>query len=122
MAEIVIKGTAYPLKFGMGLLREIDTRYKRPIEPNIDKNVGFQYTVASLMDGSSVALEDILLTANKTEKPRLTQAVLDEYLEDKETDLQALQAEVIGFLDDSNVCALQMKILRTLLTQAQALA
>lgn len=122
MAEIVIKGTAYPLKFGMGFLREIDTRYKRPIEPNIDKNVGFQYTVASLMDGSSVALEDILLTANKTEKPRLTQAVLDEYLEDKETDLQALQAEVIGFLDDSNVCALQMKILRTLLTQAQALA
>lgn len=122
MAEIVIKGTAYPLKFGMGFLREIDTRYKRPIEPNIDKNVGFQYTVASLMDGSSVALEDILLTANKTEKPRLTQSVLDEYLEDKETDLQALQAEVIGFLDDSNVCALQMKILRTLLTQAQALA
>lgn len=117
MAEIVINGTAYPLRFGMGFLREIDTRYKRPIEPNIEKNVGFQYTVANLMDGSLEALEDIILTANETEKPRLRKDILDLHLEDKETDLQALQAEVLGFLEDSNVCSLQMKMLMTLLSQ-----
>lgn len=118
MPEIVIKDKAYPLRFGMGFLREIDARLKREIEPGVFKNIGFQYTIADLIDGSIPAMEDILLLAAKTETPRLTQKILDEYLEEEDTDIAALREEVIGFLESSNVTKVPLTDLRNLVALA----
>lgn len=118
--EIIIKGTAYPLRFGMGFLRDLDALAKRQLEPGIYKNVGFLYTAAALIDGDLDALETVLLTANKTEQPRLSRDILDAHLEDPATDLDALQAEVKDFLSKANVCRPKMKELQALVSRTEA--
>lgn len=75
----------------------MDAKLKRQIEPGVYKNIGFQYGVASVMDGDLPALADLILIANKTESPRLTSAQLDAWMENEDTDLDALREDVLGF-------------------------
>ena len=56
-----------------------------------------------LVDGDLETLETVLLLANKTETPRLNNAILDEHIEDENTDIDALFDEVMGFLEKANV-------------------
>ena len=112
MMELQIKGQVYQFKFGFGFMREID---KQQIvkAPN-----GFQTAVGGILDGDAQALEDVLLLANKGQEPRLTADVLEEYIEDEETDVDALFDGVIDFLKKSNV---SKKKTLNLLKQAEAM-
>lgn len=114
--EIAIKGQAYPLRFGMGFLRDLDASLVRMLEPGIKEEVGFQYQIAFMIDGNLQTLVDILLLANKTESPRLTQDILDRHLEDPDTDIKKIKDDVLRFLESSNVCKTQMDRLRETLT------
>lgn len=120
MPEIVVNGTAYPLRFGMGFLREMDAKLKRQIEPGVYKNIGFQYGVASVMDGDLPALADLILIANKTESPRLTSAQLDAWMENEDTDLDALREDVLGFLENSNVTKRPLQMMKELVALGTA--
>ena len=60
----------------------------------------------------------MLLLANKGQEPRLTADVLEEYIEDEETDVDALFDGVIDFLKKSNV---SKKKTLNLLKQAEAM-
>ena len=120
MPEITIDGKAYPLRFGMGFLREMDAKLKRQIEPGVYKNIGFQYGVASVMDGDQPALADLILIANKTESPRLTSAQLDAWMENEDTDLDALREDVLGFLENSNVTKRPLQMMKELVALGTA--
>lgn len=103
--ELEIGGKVYKFRFGVGFLKDIQSRYKEMAgSMTVQIPVGFKYVVASAMDGDTTALEDILLTANKTESPRLTAGKLEAYLEDESTDLEALTGQVVDFLSQANVC------------------
>ncbi len=104
MFELTINGTVYQFKFGLGFMREINKQVRKPIDgmPDEKQDVGLQFAVASLIDEDPVALVDILDVANKTEKPRVTKALLDAYIEDESTDIEALFKEVLDFLSKAN--------------------
>lgn len=113
MPEIVINKKAYPLRFGMGFLRSIDASVTKEIEPGVPYPIGFQYKISELLDGYVYALADIILAANATEEPRLTQDVLDAYLEDETTDIDKLTSDVLGFLKSSNVTGKTVREMET---------
>ena len=104
MMELTINGTVYEFNFGMGFLREINKRVQTPVDglKGVDKNIGLQFTVASIIDGDVEALVDALDIANKGMSPRLTRQALDAYIDDPDTDIDGLFSMVIDFLSKEN--------------------
>lgn len=99
MMELTIDGNVYEFSFGMGFMREINKRVGTSVDgvPDVKKNIGLQYMVASIIDGDVEALVEVLDTANKGKKPRVTRFLLDSYIDDEETDIDALFNEVLDF-------------------------
>ena len=104
MFELTINGNVYQFRFGMGFLREINKTVKTPVEgvKGLDQHIGLRYKVGGLLDGDPEALVDVLDLANKTENPRVTRALLDSYIDDPETDIDALFEDVLDFLSTNN--------------------
>lgn len=113
--ELEIKGKVYSFKFGVGFLKEINSRYKEFVQVGVQLPIGFKYMVARMLDEDVEAIEDILITANKTEKDRVPKRDLEEYLESEDTDLHELSLNIRDFLLKANVCKKSMtEILETL--------
>ena len=104
MFELTIKGDVYQFNFGMGFLREINKKISAPVDglKDVNKNIGLQYTVASVIDGDPEALVDVLEVANKGFSPRVSRNLLDSYIDDAETDIDDLFKTVIDFLKNAN--------------------
>lgn len=104
MFELNINEVNYQFNFGMGFLREVNKTVTKPIDgvKDVKQNVGLQFKVAGLLDGDPEALVDILDAANKGQTPRVTRDKLDSYIDDENTDIDALFAEVLGFLRNAN--------------------
>ena len=100
--QLEINGTTYEFRFGIGFMKEIQSRYKEMASISVAIPSGFKYVVASMLDGHVEDLFDILYTANKTEKPRITEKALMEYLEDESTDIESLIKQVKTFLLQAN--------------------
>lgn len=111
--EIEMNGTTYQFNFGMGFLREMNSRAVREVGSvtgsAAKKGVGFALAVAYLIDGDVDTLADVLYTANAGQRPRLTRADVDEYLEDDGTDIDKLFEDVLDFLRQSNATAKDTK-------------
>lgn len=122
MFELTIKGQVYQFNFGMGFLREINKKVGTPVDglPDVKKNVGLRYKLAGLFDGDLEDLTEILLAANKSQMPRLTQENLDYYIDSECTDIEALFAEVIDFLRSVNACRKTMAELQEMADQEKA--
>jgi hypothetical protein len=121
MFEIEIDGTVYEFNFGMGFLRDINRKVKMPVDgaPKLEKNVGLRMMIADLYDGSVEALCDVLDSANKGNKPRLTQAQLDAYIDDENTDIDELFNTVMDFLSKANCSRKTMDLMKDLVEQAK---
>ncbi|MBO5789543.1 MAG: tail assembly chaperone [Clostridia bacterium] len=104
MFELTINGKVYSFKFGMGFLRELDPTVTKPVEgvKGKEQHLGVQYAVAGIIDGDVVTLADVLVRANKGFDPRVTQKEIESYIEDENTDIDALFADVLGFLRNAN--------------------
>lgn len=104
MLEIMIGGVVYRFNFGMGFMREINKRVGTPVDglPDVKKNIGLQYYVAGVMDGNLEDLVDMLEIANKGQDVRVTRALLDDYIDDENTDIDELFKQVLDFLKSAN--------------------
>lgn len=104
MMELTINGTVYSFKFGMGFLRDINRTVSKPVDgiENEYKNIGLQYKVGGLLDGDTEDLVTVLEFANKGQNPRVTRALLDEYIDDEATDIDELFETVMDFLKRTN--------------------
>lgn len=104
MFELTINGIVYEFKFGMGFMRKINKKIGTPVDglPDVKKNIGLQYMIAGVMDGDVEALVDILDAANEGLKPRVTKALLDDYIDNEETDIDKLFEDVLDFLKSAN--------------------
>lgn len=107
MADIVINGTSYPLKFGMKFLRDVNKRESVPVDgmPGVEQHVGVRWMIAEIMDRSIEALADAIFTANRTETPRLDLSTIDEFLADENTDIEQVFEDVLSFFEKANVTA-----------------
>lgn len=104
MMELTIDDAVYQFNFGMGFMREINKKVGTPVDglPDVKKNIGLQYNVAGILDGDVEALVDVLDVANKGQTPRVTRQLLDVYIDDENTDIDALFDTVIDFLKSAN--------------------
>lgn len=103
MFELTINDVVYQFKFGIGFVRDINKRVTKDIEGTSAKQeLGLQYAIAGIIDEDAVALVDVLDMANKTEKPRVTRQKLESYIEDEDTDIEALCKEIMDFLSKAN--------------------
>lgn len=119
--QLEINGTTFEFRFGIGFMKEIQSRYKEMASISVAIPNGFKYVVASMLDGHIEDLFDILYTANKTEKPRVTEKALMEYLEDESTDIESLIQEVKSFLLQANASkSLMNQIMEALAEEAEA--
>lgn len=102
--ELTIKEQVYQFNFGMGFLREMNRKVTVPVDgiKDVKRHVGLRYMVSGIMDGDVEALEELLVVANKDQTPRVTTALLDEYIDDPETDIDQLFEDVLGFLKNAN--------------------
>lgn len=102
MYEIEINGEVYQFNFGFGFLRSIN-KAQVATSNGMSKEIGFQMKVGGLLDGDVLDLVDVLYTANSGETPRITRKALEAYIEDPDTDIDALFSEVLDFLKKNNV-------------------
>ena len=104
MFELTIKENVYPFNFGMGFMREINKTITQPVDgvPGAKQNIGLKYNIASILDGDIEALVNTLEAANKGFEPRVTRNLLDAYIDDPNTDVDALFDDVIDFLKSAN--------------------
>ncbi len=101
MFELTIKGNVYRFNFGIGFVREINKKRTRTVEGQTQE-CGLQFAVASLMDEDPIELINILDMANKGENPRVTRDLLDAYIDDENTDIDALFKDVLDFFEHHN--------------------
>ena len=121
MFELTINGNVYGFRFGMGFLREINKKVGMPMDgvPDMKKNMGLQYAVAGLMDGDMEELVNVLFLANKTENPRVTMPMLDEYIEDETTDIDQLFKDLLDFLENANATKTTVAFLKKQVEEAK---
>ena len=113
--EIEMNGTPYAFNFGMGFLKAINSRATEKVSnSNYSVNVGAKYLMAQVMSDDVEALCDVLMTANKGETPRLTQKELYDFIEDEDTDIEALFAQVVDFFGKANATKMVYKELKEL--------
>lgn len=104
MFTVDINGTAYPVRFGMNFVREINARVTIPVEAwgGKEENVGLRYYIAQIIDGNLEALQQVIFVANKTESPKLTTTIINDWFEDENTDIDAVFEQVMDFLSRAN--------------------
>lgn len=102
--ELTIGGTVYQFKFGMGFLKSINKEYTTSVEgvPGAKKEVGLRYAVINLMDGDIKTLIHVLDLGNAGFSPRITVKDIEEYIDDEDTDIDALFDQVLDFLGRAN--------------------
>ena len=113
MFEITINGTVYKLKFGIGFAKEVNGRRQAPLGNGMKEDVGLEYVIAKIQEGDILTLVDVLDLGNKyAGEPRLTRSVIEEYLEDENTDIERLFDDVLGFFEKSNATKKKVKMIK----------
>lgn len=102
--ELTIDRTVYQFNFGFGFLREVQGRVKKKTEgvTGREENLGLYFLIAGLEDGNIEDLCDALIAGNKGQDPRLTRQALEAYLEDPDTDIDQIFADLLDFLSQCN--------------------
>lgn len=102
--EIVIKGHPYPLRFGLKFVKEVNGRETTPVDGliGVEQGIGLNLMIANIIDGSIEDLESAILTANKTEDPKLKEDDLREYFEDETTNIDEVFEKVLSFFENAN--------------------
>ena len=102
--EITIKGQSYPLRFGLKFVKEVNGREMAPVDGliGVEQGIGLNLMIANIIDGSIEELASAILTANKTEEPRIKEDDLLEFLEDESTNIDDVFEKVLGFFEKAN--------------------
>ena len=115
MDFIEIKGQEIPLNFGMNFLRAANKTMTQQDDLGVKQNVGLSYLLSGVYDGDIEDLETVILLAT------VTRNTLDAWIEDPDTDITEVFAQVIGFLSRANVSRLTWKRLVDQLGQPEIL-
>ena len=102
--EMMMNGQPYEFVFGMGFFKAINAMATTKVpNTNYAVNTGMKFIMAQVIDKDIEALAEVLMTANKGMTPRLTQKDLYAFLEDEDTDIEAVFNTVIDFFGKANV-------------------
>lgn len=121
MMELTINGQVYQFNFGMGFLREANKTVTEKVgSTDLKKGTGATYMIAGIMDGDPEDLVNALDLANRGQNPRVTKALLDNYIEDPGTDIDQLCEDTLDFLEKANATKKIVKRLKETVEKAKA--
>ena len=122
MMELTISGQVYQFNFGMGFLRDANKMISTSVDgiKDVKKDIGARYMIARVIDGEPDALVDLLDVANKGQNPRVTKALLDSYIDDPDTDVDALFEDTLDFLGKANATKKMMAKMMEAIEEAKA--
>lgn len=111
MFELTIKDEVYQFNFGIGFVREINKTVQKPADgiPGVKEDIGLAYKMGQIISGDVIALVEVLDVANKGQKPRLTKQMIEEHIDDPDTDIDKLFEDVMGFFRTANATKKIMK-------------
>lgn len=109
--ELVIKGVPYQFNAGIGFMRDAN-RLQKQAQNGVEKEVGLMSLAGGLVDGDIEDLITVLDLMNKGMEPRITRPTIEAYIEDPDTDIDALFESVIDFLSNANVSKKTMMKMR----------
>ena len=72
------------------------------VHEGIRVDVGLAMMIGNIVEGDVMALRDALVLMNEGMTPRATEAIVNEYIEDENTDIESLFEKVIDFFKMSN--------------------
>jgi hypothetical protein len=121
--EITIKGQLYPLRFGLKFVKEVNGREMAPVDGliGVEQGIGLNLMIANIIDGSIEDLASAIMTANKTEEPRIKEDDLLEFLEDDATNIDEVFEKVLGFFEKANCTRKMFKNVQKSVETAQKL-
>ncbi len=102
---MTINGQDYPVRFGIGFVRELDKKYFVESKSGVKFGYGLETEVPMLLTNDVITLAEVLYLSTCTEEKRPTQAEVDEYI-DGVDDIEALFAETLGELKKHNATRL----------------
>lgn len=103
MFELTINGEVYTFKFGIGFVKEVSGKRQVTLGNGTKADVGLEYVIGQIYDGDVLALVDVLDVANKyTPAPRVTRKMLEDFIEDENTDIDKVLGMVLDFFAQSN--------------------
>lgn len=122
MMELTISGQVYQFNFGMGFLRDANKMISTSVDgiKDVKKDIGARYMIARVIDGEPDALVDLLDVANKGQNPRVTKALLDSYIDDPDTDVDALFEDTLDFLGKANATKKSMAKMMEAIEESKA--
>lgn len=109
--ELVIKGVPYQFNAGIGFMRDAN-RLQKQAQNGVEKEVGLMSLAGGLVDGDIEDLITVLDLMNKGMELRITRPTIEAYIEDPDTDIDALFESVIDFLSNANVSKKTMTKMR----------
>jgi hypothetical protein len=117
--ELEIKGKVYSFKMTLGTIKAMNQRY-HIVQDGITLNTGIQQTSMGLFMRDPEALGNLLLDANLGQSPRLTEKVLEAYLDDEDVDIEDLYQKAEGLLEKSNLTKKQFAAMKEAMKEVQA--
>ena len=105
--ELEINGSVYRFKAGFAFIREVEP-LKTQVQNGVRQDVGLNFVLAGIYDGDVESLRIALDKMNKGETPRITQAQLEEYIEECD-DIEKLFKDTMDFLSNANCLKLKVK-------------
>ncbi len=93
--ELTIKDKVYSFKAGIGFMTKAN-KTQFMVNEGIRVDVGLQLMVGGIMDGDVLALRDALVLMAEG-NPKARESIINGYLEDESTDIDALFEQVIDF-------------------------
>lgn len=103
MYSIEINGKNYPLKFGFDFMRKMNKKMIRRDEgTGKDEENGLEYVIAQIMDHNIEYLVEVIMTANATEDEKIDKKELIEWIENDDTDIDAIFEEIDSFFAKAN--------------------
>ena len=119
--ELTINSKVYNFKAGMGFLRKANKLVTKKVDgTKKEKEIGMAVLAAGLIDGDVEDLLTVLNLTNEGQDPRVTMAELEDYIEDENTDIDALFESVLDFLSSANVCKKTIANLKERIAEQQA--
>ena len=122
MFELTINEKVYQFNFGIGFRRELDPKITRKIDGVNGKveQLGLQMVIAGVMDGDVEDIITVLDAANKGFEPRISRKEIENYIENEDTDLDALCEKLIGFFERANCTKKTVQNLKKMLEEQKA--
>ena len=99
--ELEMNGKTYSFKAGLKFMQKAN-KTQFVVHEGIRVDVGLAMMIGNIVEGDVMALRDALVLMNEGMTPRATEAIINEYIEDENTDIESLFEKVIDFFKMSN--------------------